>query len=59
MTEFLLIRAPLSGGCHARVVPCKAMHWHEVIGMENEAVDLISACVKNPKECSVQAKVFQ
>jgi heme-degrading monooxygenase HmoA/pimeloyl-ACP methyl ester carboxylesterase len=39
----------VSGGAGPSGDPCTALHWHGFIGMEKEAVDLISAWVKNPK----------
>lgn len=39
----------VSGGADPEGDPCEALHWHGYIGMEKEAVDIISAWIKNPK----------
>ena len=38
----------VSGGGNPRGDPCEAMHWHGYIGMEREAVDIISGWIANP-----------
>ena len=51
-----LIHAPIkktllvSGGSGAVGDPCQAFHYHGYIGMENEAVDLIAAWIRQPTE---------
>jgi pimeloyl-ACP methyl ester carboxylesterase len=39
----------VNGGAGAQGDPCEALHWHGYIGMEKEAVDLISAWIKKPQ----------
>lgn len=39
----------VNGGANPRGDPCEALHWHGFIGMEKEAVALISAWIKNPQ----------
>ena len=39
----------VNGGANPRGDACAAMHWHGFIGMEKEAVDIISNWIKNPK----------
>ncbi len=39
----------VNGGAGARGDPCEAQHWHGYIGMEQEAVNLISAWIKQPQ----------
>jgi pimeloyl-ACP methyl ester carboxylesterase len=39
----------VNGGANPRGDACEAMHWHGFIGMEKEAVDIISNWIKNPK----------
>ena len=39
----------VNGGAGPRGDACAAMHWHGFIGMEKEAVDIISNWIKNPK----------
>ena len=41
--------AMVDGGSGAHGDPCEPMHWHGYIGMEQEAVDAITAFVKNPQ----------
>jgi pimeloyl-ACP methyl ester carboxylesterase len=38
----------VNGGENPSGDPCQATHWHGFVGMEKEAVDLISAWIKNP-----------
>jgi pimeloyl-ACP methyl ester carboxylesterase len=38
----------VDGGANPTGNPCEALHWHGYIGMEREAVDLISAWIKHP-----------
>jgi pimeloyl-ACP methyl ester carboxylesterase len=38
----------VKGGANPTGNPCEALHWHGFIGMEKEAVDLISAWIRNP-----------
>lgn len=51
-----LIHAPIrktllvTGGSGAVGDPCQAFHYHGYIGMENEAVDLIAAWIRQPTE---------
>lgn len=37
------------GGADPHGDPCEAFHWHGFVGMEREAVNLISNWIKNPK----------
>ena len=39
----------VNGGANPSGDACAAMHWHGFIGMEREAVDIISNLIKNPK----------
>lgn len=39
----------VNGGSDPRGDPCEPMHWHGYIGMDKEAVDLISGWIKNPQ----------
>lgn len=39
----------VEGGSGVRGDPCGALHWHGYIGMEQEAVDLISDWIKKPQ----------
>jgi hypothetical protein len=39
----------VSGGANPEGDPCEALHWHGFIGMEKEAVDIITDWMKNPK----------
>lgn len=39
----------VNGGAHPEGNPCQALHWHGFIGMEQEAVDIIAAWIRNPK----------
>lgn len=39
----------VNGGANPEGDPCQALHWHGFIGMEKEAVDIISAWIRNPK----------
>jgi pimeloyl-ACP methyl ester carboxylesterase len=38
----------VNGGSNPTGNPCEALHWHGYIGMEQEAVDLISSWIKHP-----------
>jgi len=38
----------VKGGANPSGNPCQALHWHGFIGMEKEAVDIISNWIKNP-----------
>lgn len=38
----------VKGGANPRGDPCQASHWHGFIGMEREAVDIISNWIKKP-----------
>jgi pimeloyl-ACP methyl ester carboxylesterase len=39
----------VSGGAGASGDPCEPLHWHGFIGMEKEAVDIITDWIRNPK----------
>ena len=39
----------VNGGAGAQGDPCEAFDWHGYIGMEQEAVDLISAWIRHPR----------
>ena len=38
----------VDGGANPYGNPCEVHHWHGFIGMEKEAVDMISAWIKRP-----------
>jgi len=38
----------VKGGANPTGNPCQALHWHGFIGMEKEAVDIISNWIKHP-----------
>lgn len=38
----------VNGGSNPTGNPCEALHWHGYIGMEGEAVDLISGWIRQP-----------
>ena len=39
----------VSGGANPEGDPCEALHWHGFIGMEKEAVDIVTGWIKNPR----------
>jgi hypothetical protein len=39
----------VNGGAGASGDPCEPLHWHGFIGMEKEAVDIITDWIRNPK----------
>jgi hypothetical protein len=39
----------VSGGSSPMGDPCEAQHWHGYIGMEKEAVNIVTDWIKNPK----------
>ena len=38
----------VNGGANPKGDPCEALHWHGFIGMQKEAVGLITDWIKNP-----------